>query len=399
MIKLLRERKLLSRLIIIALITTPLLGLLGGTPLLRIEFSKLRYFFPLIAFNLFSTLFFWTINIILLLTGFRILFLENWVPRFLISTLFCLIFSTNLFNFVLKNFPPPSIRFSEKVMQKDIGPPVVIRHFADTAFTKGNSGFKEGMQLMQKMPAKRGFFLSPLVNALMTNIIILILCELVTLNFKKQKIEDENILLRQSNLEAKNSQLKMQLHPHFLFNSLNTLRLLLKKDPNQAEDYLLKLSDLLRFSTSTAIDALVDISDELKLCINYLEMQKVRFGNMISFDVNSEKVFSVKGKLPVYALQTLAENAIKHNSFSIETPLHIAIDFNEINQSITVHNRINPRIFSESTSKVGLKNLAERYNLLGDKQVIISNSGAEFSVTIPILPGDTIITDAKSEPK
>lgn len=399
MAKLLKEQKLLYRLIIIALITTPLLGLLGGTPLLRIEFSKLRYFFPVIAFNLFSTLFFWAVNIALLLTGFRILFLGNWIPRFLFSSLLCLTFSALLFNYFFKNFPPPSIRFSEKVMQKEIGPPGAIRHFADTAFIKAAPEFKEGIRLIHKVPEKRGFFIPPLVNALMTNIIILILCELVTLYFKKQKIEDENILLKQSNLEAKNNQLKMQLHPHFLFNSLNTLRLLLKKDPNQAEDYLLKLADVLRFSTSTAMDAMVDMSDELKLCISYLEMQKVRFGNMISFGVNNEKIFSAKGKLPVYALQTLAENAIKHNSFSTETPLHISIDYNEINQSITVRNRINRRNFLESTSKVGLKNLIERYSLLGDKRVIISNCGIEFSVTIPILPGDTINIDTKPEPK
>ncbi|HJV18928.1 MAG TPA: sensor histidine kinase [Sediminibacterium sp.] len=399
MTELLKERKLLYRLIIIALITTPLLALLGGTPLLRIEFSKLRYFFPVIAFNLLTILFFWIVNIALLLIGFRILFLGKWIPRLIFSSILCLTFSALLFSYFFKNFPPPSIRFSEKVLQKEIGPPVETGHFADTTFAKKLPEFKEGMYLIHKRPEKKRFFISPLVNALMTNIIILILCELVTLYFKKQKIEDENTLLKQSNLEAKNNQLKMQLHPHFLFNSLNTLRLLLKKDPNQAEDYLLKLSDILRFSTSTALDALVDMSDELKLCISYLEMQKVRFGNMISFGVNNEKIFSVKGKLPVYALQTLAENAIKHNAFSTETPLHISIDYNEINQSITIHNRINRRNFLESTSKVGLKNLTERYRLLSEKRVIISNSGIEFSVTIPILPGNTIPVDTELKPK
>ncbi len=399
MTELLKERKLLYRLIIIALITTPLLSLLGGTPLLRIEFSKLRYFFPVIAFNLFTTLFFWVLNIALLLAGFRIQFLGKLIIRLLFSSILCLAFSSLLFSYFFRNLPPPSIRFSEKVIQKESSLPVITRHFADTAFAKTPPEFKEGMHLIHKRPEKKGFFIPPLVNALMTNIIILILCELVTLYFKKQKVEDENILLKQSNLEAKNNQLKMQLHPHFLFNSLNTLRLLLKKDPNQAEDYLLKLSDILRFSTSIALDTLVDTGDELKLCISYLEMQKVRFGNMISFGVNNEKIFSVKGKLPVYALQTLAENAIKHNAFSTETPLHISIDYNETTQSITVHNRINRRNFSESTSKVGLKNLTERYRLLSEKRVIISNSGIEFSVTIPILPGNTIPIDTELEPK
>ncbi len=129
------------------------------------------------------------------------------------------------------------------------------------------------------------FFFPQVLHSVTINVIILFLCELVVLYFRKQKIENENARLRQSNLEAKNNQLKMQLHPHFLFNSLNTLRLLLKKDADKAEDYLLKLSEMLRFSTTSALHDTVDVADELKLCLAYLQMQKVRFGDMLHYNI------------------------------------------------------------------------------------------------------------------
>ncbi|MEI9958477.1 MAG: histidine kinase [Ferruginibacter sp.] len=171
-----------------------------------------------------------------------------------------------------------------------------------------------GNENFRGMP-RHFFFFPQVLHSVTINVIILFLCELVVLYFRKQKIENENARLRQSNLEAKNNQLKMQLHPHFLFNSLNTLRLLLKKDADKAEDYLLKLSEMLRFSTTSALHDTVDVADELKLCLAYLQMQKVRFGDMLHYNINNPALFLAIGKLPVYSLQLLVENAIKHNAF------------------------------------------------------------------------------------
>jgi len=184
------------------------------------------------------------------------------------------------------------------------------------------------------------------------------------------------------------NQLKMQLHPHLLFTSLNTLRLLQKKDADKAEDYLLKLSDVLRFSTTSALHPAVDIADELKLCLTYLQMQKVRFADMLHFSVTNEHLFSATGIVPVYSLQTLAENAIKHNAFSTESPLFIYIDFDETTNTITVRNKLRRKQLIETSTKIGLTNLAERYRLLGNETITISDNGEEFAVSIKILTGE-----------
>lgn len=387
MSELLKEKRILYRLIIIALITTPLFGLLSGTPFLRFEFDKINYFLPGILFNFSITFIFWIINISLLLLAGKFPFLEKLFPRSLISIFLCLSLSFIVFSYFNKNFPPPQIKFSAKEIQADSlnRAPALITN--GPVFLKDEKGFNHLPPGMIKRPP-RSFFFPQTLHAFTINIIILILCELIVVYFKKQKIEDENTRLKQFNLEAKNNQLTMQLHPHFLFNSLNTLRLLLKKDADKAEDYLLKLSDVLRFSTTSALESATDIADELKLCLTYLQMQKVRFGDMLNFKVTNENIFSAKGKLPVYSLQTLAENAIKHNAFSPEEPLSISIDFDETAGTITVKNKIRRKLLIEATTGVGLANLAERYRLLSNKSIVISNNGEEFAVTIQLITPD-----------
>ena len=115
-------------------------------------------------------------------------------------------------------------------------------------------------------------------------------------------------------------------------------------------------------------------------------MQKVRFGDMLHFSITNTQLYSAKGKLPVYSLQLLAENAIKHNSFTNEEPLTIFIDYNGLTNVIVVKNKIQPKRMMEVTTKVGLKNLEERYRLLSNEDIIVENKGDEFVVKIKILP-------------
>ena len=100
--------------------------------------------------------------------------------------------------------------------------------------------------------------------------------------------------------------LKQQIHPHFLFNSLNTLKALINKSPDDAEDYLIKLSDFLRVTVSTEYDNIVKIKDELKLCLDYLEMQKIRYGEALQFHIDIPEKIVQTGFVPVFSLQLLS---------------------------------------------------------------------------------------------
>jgi len=161
--------------------------------------------------------------------------------------------------------------------------------------------------------------------------------------------------------------------------------MLIKKDADKAETYLLKLSEILRVSVTSAANSVTDVSDELNLCLSYLQMQEVRFGNMLLYDVTNKQLLNAQGKLPVFALQLLAENVIKHNAFTPEQPLHIFIDYDAERQLITVRNKIRLKKLTNVTTQTGLTNLNERYKLLCNQPIVIKNNGDEFAVSIKII--------------
>jgi len=214
------------------------------------------------------------------------------------------------------------------------------------------------------------------------NSVVLIIQDLVLLIEKKTKIENENIQLKIKNVEAANQKLKQQLQPHFLFNSLNVLKTLIKKQPDNAETYLKRLSDFLRASVLFDNANTVKFEEELKLSLDYIEMQKIRFGNSIYFDVNIPDEAKA-GHLPVFSVQMLLENAIKHNAFTTESPLHIKL-FCE-NGWLTVSNTVRHKVAGESFTGLGLINLSERYKIISGDEIVILSDDSAFSVSIKIL--------------
>jgi sensor histidine kinase YesM len=231
-----------------------------------------------------------------------------------------------------------------------------------------------------------GLYIIRILILFSINTIILIVLNLVLLHEKKARIELEYAQLKIKNAEAANQQLKQQIHPHFLFNALNTLNILINKQPEQAEDYLVKLSDFLRTTISLDNINTVKLGEELKLCLNYLEMQKMRFGKALQFIVNIQEDVQNSGFVPVFSLQLLLENAIKHNAFTDETPLSISI----INKGdrIIVSNNIKLKSTSEISTGRGLVNLAERYKILSGDEILIDEHNNTFSVSIKVLQND-----------
>ena len=215
-----------------------------------------------------------------------------------------------------------------------------------------------------------------------SNTIILIIQDLMLLREKKAIIESENAQLKIKNIEATYSQLKQQIHPHFLFNSLNTLKTLIRKQPKDAEVYLIKLSDFLRASITLNNENLAKLSDELKFCFDYLELQKGRFGEALKYSVEiPEEVKS--GYVPVFSVQHLLENAIKHKVLTIENPLLMEVKYD--NNRIIVTNNVQVKNIPEETTGRGLANLAERYKILSDEEIIFKSDDNHFSVSLKIL--------------
>jgi sensor histidine kinase YesM len=111
--------------------------------------------------------------------------------------------------------------------------------------------------------------------------------------------------------EARLSSLESRIHPHFLFNTLNSIAALIPSNPQRAEDTVGKLASLLRFSLSANQSGLVLLSQELKIVRDYLEIEKTRFGPRLHYEIAVPDDLA-EVSVPPLALQSLVENAVKH---------------------------------------------------------------------------------------
>ena len=133
--------------------------------------------------------------------------------------------------------------------------------------------------------------------------------ETVTLELRSKELDYERA--RKMALEARLSSLESRLQPHFLFNTLNAISALIQDDPDRAERTVERLAALLRFSLDATERGLVPLAHELKIVADYLEIERTRFGERLSYvlDVHPDVT---ECEIPPLAVQTLVENSVKH---------------------------------------------------------------------------------------
>jgi two-component system LytT family sensor kinase len=191
----------------------------------------------------------------------------------------------------------------------------------------------------------------------------------------------EKGLLEQAHLRAQLISLQQQISPHFLFNSLSTLKTMVS-DPS-AKNYIVHLAGVYRYLLSFNEQYLTPLDEELKFISSYLHILNERFGDMlkVTMDIQPQhrSLF-----LPPLSLQLLIENAIKHNVCSKERPLYISIATTDL-PALKVENNFQPKRSRLERPGMGLRNIIERYKLLVDKSVDVANENAKFTVTIPLL--------------
>lgn len=225
--------------------------------------------------------------------------------------------------------------------------------------------------------------LYPIINIFALNTIILILSNAIIIRTKKEQTETELANFKIKHLEAEQQQLIQQMQPHFLFNSLSTLKSLIKNDTELAEEYLVKLSDFLRFTISAHENTTILLADEIQFTSDYIDLQKIRFIGSFFSQMSIPETCKLEYKIPVYALQTLVENAIKHNAFTEARPLNLSITFQD-GFLIVSNNKILKPI-SAIRNGVGLKNLEKRYSLMTNNAIEIKDVSDSFTVKIKLL--------------
>jgi two-component system, LytTR family, sensor kinase len=197
--------------------------------------------------------------------------------------------------------------------------------------------------------------------------------------------------LKVANLEKEKSlvqfdNLKNQLNPHFLFNSLTSLDSLIQDDPKLAREFLQQLSKVFRYLLQSKEKGVVSLETELSFIQNYVALLETRFGEnlKINIDVNKD---DLEKKIVPATLQILIENAIKHNV--IDKANSLVINILTLDNYLFVENNTLQKKQVETSNRQGLNNLKSLYGFLSKRPLEASqnaeNSPNLFSVKVPLL--------------
>jgi len=187
--------------------------------------------------------------------------------------------------------------------------------------------------------------------------------------------------------EQQLASLMNQINPHFLFNSLNTIRGMIYEDEDKAAELVTQLSTLFRYNLSTDTKAYTTLGKELEVCQHYLAIEDIRLGDRLHINMNITPD-SVNAKIPTMGLLTIVENAIKHGIANLKGGGTLTLN-SEIKDNMVMIDVINPyqENLVKSGTKVGLKNLTQRIELIFGKQGKLSqnadNDTFHVSMSLP----------------
>lgn len=227
-----------------------------------------------------------------------------------------------------------------------------------------------------------GFIFDVIIISLIVSIIATALGEAMYLFSLWQNALLDAEKLKQENLQSQFDALKNQVNPHFLFNSLNTLATIIPEDPKQSVEFVQKLSSVYRYLLQYKDDETVELRTELDCIDAYFFLQKIRFGDNLNVEINISKEYY--GRLiPPLTLQILVENAIKHNVISKLKPLKVDIYIDDVGMLVTKNN-LQKKNSVESSTKIGLQNLINRFKYLFDREIEIFETEKDFLVKVPL---------------
>lgn len=213
--------------------------------------------------------------------------------------------------------------------------------------------------------------------------VIVLYSRIYTLLYREQQISLENEMLRNENLTTKYNMLASQINPHFLFNSLSSLSMLVReKDEARALNYIDQLSYTFRYlSQNGANSNFVALRDEIQFAEAYSYLFKIRYADKIKFEFDIEEMF-LNYKLPPISLQPLIGNAVKHNTISSKSLFKVRIYTKD--GYLIVSNEKRPMLEPNPGTGLGLSNLNSRYQLLLNREIEIIDNNKEFIVRLPL---------------
>lgn len=223
-----------------------------------------------------------------------------------------------------------------------------------------------------------------LARGTMANLCFFFIISLMDAVGNMRQYELEILELKKANNEAQLDQLRNQISPHFFFNSLNTLKSMVEDNDKNSVDFIIQLSFIYRQFLKEHEKPTATLKDELEFSKAYFSVLSARFENAlnIKYDIKEEYL---QYKIPVFSMQVIIENIIKHNKISSTGPINIGILTDSANGKLVVKNSIIPKIKIEESNKIGLSNIQSRYELLNVSGFNYFSKDNYFTVELPLI--------------
>jgi two-component system, LytTR family, sensor kinase len=189
----------------------------------------------------------------------------------------------------------------------------------------------------------------------------------------------ENESLKKEQLQQQFDNLKTKVNPHFLFNSLGSLSMLVSEDTEKADTFLNEMSRVYRYMLKSNHNEWAELEQELNFINSYFYLLKVRYGQTVSLQIKADKKYN-SFQLPPLTLNLLLENALQHNVAMKEAPLNITVETND-NNTITIKNNLQRKKLLLPTAGKSLETLKAKCSLPG---FAVNETTNEFMVTIPL---------------
>jgi len=226
------------------------------------------------------------------------------------------------------------------------------------------------------------YFNLTLFSSFVFNLVIISMLHLYSYYNNKQQKALKIEIGKKNKARYQYTQLKNQLNPHFLFNSLNVLDYLIYEDQQRASDFVRKLSSVYRYLLNKEDKKAVLLTEEVQFVKQYFELLKERFRDGLSLILEIPDSYMDYYIIPG-GLQMLVENAVKHNTVCQECPLVVRIYIE--NGSIIVKNNLQLRLATIESGGFGLKSIRSQYQYLFNKDIIITSGADFYQVQLPLI--------------
>ena len=231
-------------------------------------------------------------------------------------------------------------------------------------------------------PRHDNLYLVVLTKSLFMLVVSALYSYIYSLMLQREKIVVENERLKTENLSTRYNMLVGQINPHFFFNSLNSLSMLVREQDNdRALEYIEQLSYTFRYIIQNGQSGVTTLREEMAFAEAYAYLFKIRYEDKLFFDIDIDEKY-MEWTLPALSLQPLIGNAVKHNTITSKNPLHVIIRV--VDGVLEVENVKSQKLDIEPSTGIGLQNLSSRWQIVAGRDIEVVDEPERFLVRLPL---------------